>query len=137
MSSLVNNIFTQLKADECFIKKVDVYIASIMKDGKIDQNDVPQIIFLIMDVYNQLPQFHLSYEDLPQLIKLLYNFIIEKLIADKKITLSNDEIANFEKLVDISINLVMLQPIVKKQVTKCFSFFSCINKTSAIPSNKL
>lgn len=126
--SHIDEVFNALKADPAFIIKVDAYITSIMQDGKIDQSDVPQIIFLIMDVYNELPKFHLTYEDLPQLIKMLYNFIIDKLIEEKKIELSPEKRADLEKLVDLSISLVMLQPKVKEQVTRCFSFFPCFGK---------
>lgn len=112
----VEEVFKILSIDVNFITHITTSINNIMKDGKVDHHDIPEIILLLFNAYNDICHFHLSYEDLPILIKQLYCFII-----NKHNLLTDDKKDIFEKLVDTSIKLVMTQPKVKKQV---FSFFS-------------
>lgn len=124
--SSVEEVFRILSTDEKFIVRVKESLDNIMKDGKIDQYDAPELVFLITDSYNQTSNLHITYEDLPVLIKMLYTFIIEKFDL-----IPVDKRADFEKLIDVAIKLVMLQPKVEKQVSKCLGLFSCFksNKT--------
>jgi hypothetical protein len=66
-----------------------------MHDGKVDQYDIPEIVFVISDTVNSLPSFQVTSDVLPVLIKMLYNFIVDTynlVPADKK--------ADFERMVD-------------------------------------
>ncbi len=116
----VEEVFKILSADEKFIARVKTSLDNIMKDGKIDQYDAPELVFLITDAYNEMSNLHLTYEDLPVLIKMLYGFIVDKFDL-----IPNDKRADFEKLVDVAVKLVMLQPKVEVQVNKCLGWFSC------------
>jgi len=91
-----------------------------MKDGKVDQYDIPEIVFVISDAVNSLPSFQVTSEVLPILIKMLYNFIVDKykLVPD-------DKKAEIERLVDSSLRLLMMQPKVKEGLNRCFAFLSC------------
>lgn len=117
----VEEVFKILSADEKFIASVKTSLNNIMKDGKIDQYDTPELVFLITDAYNEMSNLHLAYEDLPILIKMLYNFIIEKFNL-----IPEDKKADFERLVDVAIKLVMLQPKVEQQVSGCLKWFGCL-----------
>ena len=121
----VEEVFKILSADEKFIACVKTSLNNIMKDGKIDQYDTPELVFLITDAYNEMSNLHLTYEDLPVLIKMLYTFIIEKFNL-----IPEDKKADFERLVDIAIKLVMLQPRVEQQVSGCLKWFSCLKSKS-------
>jgi len=112
----VEEVFKILSIDVKFITHITTSINNIMKDGKVDHHDIPEIILLLINAYNDICHFHLSFEDLPILIKQLYCFII-----NKHNLLTDDKKDVFDKLVDTSIKLVMTQPKVKKQVFRFFS----------------
>ena len=125
----VEEVFKILSADEKFIARVKISLNNIMKDGKIDQYDTPELVFLITDAYNEMSNLRLTYEDLPVLIKMLYTFIIEKFNL-----IPEDKKADFERLVDIAIKLVMLQPRVEQQVSGCLKWFSCSKSNTSKPA---
>ena len=121
MSVSVQDVFNILSADPKFISRLETSINNIMKDGKVDQYDVPEIVFIITDAYNQMSSLRLSSEDLPKLFKMIYSFIIDKLNL-----IPEDKKPEFERLVDSALKLVMMQPVVNQVVTSCFSrLFSC------------
>ncbi len=120
----VEEVFKVLSADEKFIARVKLSLTNVMKDGKIDQYDAPELVFLITDAYNEMSNLRLTYEELPVLIKMLYNFIIEKFDL-----IPMDKREDFSRLVDVAIKLVMIQPKVEQQVTKCMSWFSCFKSS--------
>ena len=76
MSASVQDVFNILSTDPKFITRLETSINNIMKDGKVDQYDVPEIVFIITDSYNQMSSLRLSSEDLPKLFKMIYSFII-------------------------------------------------------------
>jgi hypothetical protein len=113
-------LFKVITTDSDFLKRVKDSIDKIMKDGKVDQYDVPEIVFVISETINSRPSFKIQKELLPVLIKMLYNFIVDtyKLVPE-------DKKAEIERLVDSSLRLLMLQPMVTEGLTRCFSFLPC------------
>ena len=113
-------LFKVITTDSDFLKRVKDSIDKIMKDGKVDQYDVPEIVFVISETINSRPSFKIQKELLPVLIKMLYNFIVDtyKLVPEEKK-------AEIERLVDSSLRLLMLQPMVTEGLTRCFSFLPC------------
>jgi hypothetical protein len=129
MSVSVQDVFNILSADPKFISRLETSINNIMKDGKVDQYDVPEIVFIITDAYNQMSSLRLSSDDLPKLFKMIYSFIIEKLNL-----IPEDKKPEFERLVDSALKLVMMQPIVNQAVTSCFTkIFPCLFRTQSEP----
>ena len=51
--------------DPVFIAKVESSVKNILKDGKVDQTDIPEFVFLIMEAYNTLPKARLTKDELP------------------------------------------------------------------------
>ena len=129
MSVSVQDVFNILSADPKFIYRLETSINNIMKDGKVDQYDVPEIVFIITDAYNQMSSLRLSSEDLPKLFKMIYSFIIDKLNL-----IPEDKKPEFERLVDSALKLVMMQPVVNQAVTSCFTkIFPCLFRTQSEP----
>ena len=112
------SVFRSLTTDTAFLTRVDTTVAAIMKDGKIDQYDIPDLVFLISDVLSSLPNSVLTPDSLEALIVLLYNFIVTKY----NLIPTDGNIDGFKRLFESSIRLALLQPIVEKAVKKCFSF---------------
>ena len=110
-------LFKVITTDSGFLTRVKESVDKITKDGKVDQYDIPEIVFVISETVNSRPSFKISKELLPPLIKMLYNFIVDthKLVPEEKK-------AEIERMVDSSLRLLMLQPAVSEALNRCFSF---------------
>ena len=111
---LLDKIMLDDETSKCIKTSID----NIMKDGKIDQYDIPEILFLITDIINNstVVNAKLTPENLASLIKELYKFI------EKQYNLVPDESqqAGFDRLIDSCIKLILFQPKVKTSITNCF-----------------
>jgi hypothetical protein len=118
----VEALFKVITTDSGFLARVKISVDKIMHDGKVDQYDIPEIVFVISDAVNSLPTFQVTKEIVPVLIKMLYNFIVDtyKLVPE-------DKKADFERMVDSSLRLLMLQPKVKEGLNRCIGFFSSLS----------
>ena len=118
----VEALFKVITTDSGFLARVKISVDKIMHDGKVDQYDIPEIVFVISDAVNSLPTFQVTKEVVPVLIKMLYNFIVDtyKLVPD-------DKKADFERMVDSSLRLLMMQPKIKEGLNRCFAFFSSLS----------
>lgn len=116
MSNKLDKIINTLVKDNDFEKNVTSTLNKIMKDNKIDQRDLPDIIFLVIDSYNKLESSKLSLNDIPEFIRRVVRIILDEnnLIPDHQ-----EEI--FLNMVETAIKLVMIQPRVKK----CCKLFPC------------
>jgi hypothetical protein len=112
------NVFRTLTTDEAFLKRVETSVTEIMKDGKIDQYDIPELILLISDVITQLPNANMTPDSLEALITLLYNFIVNKY----NLIPTDGNTEGFKRLFESSMRLALLQPTVDKAMKNCFSF---------------
>ena len=112
-------LLEKLMLDDDTSKCIKASIDNIMRDGKIDQYDIPEIIFLITEIMNNssVVNTKLTAENLASLIKELYKFI------EKQYNLVPDESQKegFDRLIDSCIKLVLFQPKVKTAVKKCFN----------------
>jgi hypothetical protein len=118
----VEALFKVITTDSGFLARVKISVDKIMHDGKVDQYDIPEIVFVISETVNSLPSFQVTSEIVPVLIKMLYNFIVDtyKLVPE-------DKKADFERMVDSSLRLLMLQPKVKEGLNRCIGFFSSLS----------
>jgi hypothetical protein len=112
---LLDKIMLDDETSKCIKTSID----NIMRDGKVDQYDIPEILFLITEIVNNSSVItaKLTPENLALLIKEIYKFI------EKQYNLVPDENqkAGFERLVDSCIKLVLFQPKVKTAVKNCLS----------------
>ena len=116
MNVKVENICKILINDTEFLKRVENSLQNILSDGKVDLYDAPEIIFIIIDTYNSLYKFKLDSDDLPIIIKFVYNYIIENFNL-----IPSEKRLDFERLVDSGIKLLMIQPVIAKRVRGRFS----------------
>jgi hypothetical protein len=123
----VSKAFQLLTINPFFITNLEASIKNILKDGKIDKYDIPEIIFLITNAYNLSEQVRIKKQDLPILIKLIYNYIVDKLDL-----IPNDKRDEFEELVNSALKLVMIQPAVFRNINSCLGkLFSCRKSSSS------
>ncbi len=113
MSENLSNIAQILVDNPKFFKTIEGNIKYIMADGKVDANDIPEIMTIVTECYNNLGNIKVTYEELPELFKEIIDYIFEKydLIPD-------EQEEQFKKLIDNAITLIMLQPNIRKGCIK-------------------
>jgi len=103
------------------LNTIDNSIKNIMRDNKIDQNDIPEIILLITTLMSTNTNNKLSYTDLQIKIEELYEYIMTHYNLYPNDPVQRD---SFNRLFQVCIKLVMFQPIVQE---KCKKMFKCLN----------
>lgn len=105
-----------------FMKNLDKSIEVILKDNKVDEYDIPELIYIITYTINTEPKININSENLGKVLKDLFNHILfEKLNTE----FSDEQKVNLEKLIDSSIKLILLKPKYNK-INKCINkFLSC------------
>ena len=119
----VSDIFDALIKDKVFCDKIENSIANILSDFKIDQSDIPEIIFIITEILINRPDINVKKEDVGTLIKRIFEYIvIKKNLATK------EQVASFDKILDSSIKLFMAQPNIGKAMENVANKLnSCLN----------
>ncbi len=120
----VSYLMDKLLMDDEFSKSLQTHIENIMKDGKLNEYDIPEIVLIIGELVCKEPKITLTAQILTELIEELIVFII------KKYQLKADEtqIDNFNRLIESSIKLIMFQPKIKEKVNGCLNRFNVFCK---------
>lgn len=113
----VKDIAEIILKDPVFVEEVKNSLDKILKDGKIDMADVPEMMLLVTSAYNKSKSFTVSYQELPELLTELSHMLIAKY------DLVPDELReSFEKVLQSSITLIVMSPNVKSNCLSCFPF---------------
>ena len=110
-----------------FINKINIAMVNIMKDGKIDKNDIPTIVLLITELITSSGKVVKSDDDdddtkLSDSINGLYDYIM----GHYKLFPADDVLkTEFKTLFDICIKLVLYQPNITTITTKYKQTLSC------------
>ena len=96
-----------------FHLRIDQSIKEIMKDGKIDEYDVPEIILMITEM---MTDKKMSADDWSSQLSELYDYIMEHY---KLHPTDERQKQNFRRLFDLSVRLAQIQPNIRKCKT-CF-----------------
>jgi len=104
-----------------FLQKIDTTVKAIMKDGKIDQFDIPELMLLITDLIASSEESKVTIEELKNSIQSLYEYIMShyKLFPDDE-----HQKESFKRLFDVCLKLIIFQPKVK---TLCKKVFPCLS----------
>jgi hypothetical protein len=123
----IEEAFKILLLDKDFLTNIEIAMKHIMKDGKIDSSDIPDLLFIITTIYNNMKNFKLTENELPQLLKLLCKYIIEKY---NLIEIAPCKMLELEKIMDSTIKLIMIKPVVLigGTIGICGSLIKCICK---------
>lgn len=118
MVKTVKNIAEIIINDPEFVDDVKTSIDKILKDGKIDLADIPEMMSLVTLGYNKSSNFTVTLEELPELLSEIAHLLISKydLVPEE-----NRE--KFEKVLQSSISLILLMPKVKSVCVSCFPCF--------------
>ncbi len=118
MSSLkISYLLDKLMLDDSFSTMLEKSISNIIKDGKIDAFDIPEIILVISELINNTPKITLTADNLSDLVNEFIKFIVKKYNVTN-IEIDND---NFKNLINSSIKLLLFSPKIKKELNACCS----------------
>ena len=106
--------------DPIFIDKIETSVKSIIKDNKVEQTDIPEFVFLIMEAYNSLPKAKLTKKEIPEFISCVYNYLV-----DKYNLIPNEEKNKYKNLVVSSIKLVLMTHQLKFSTNHKFHCLIC------------
>ena len=116
LNGIVNEILKNKEfVDECVEKIRD----EVLSDGKIDLNDVPNLICIVSLILNNKPKIKIDGNTMKEILKL----IIIRLLSEIKYINLEDEIPMLpeqEKLIDTSLDILGTTLIVTKKYCKCF-----------------
>ena len=124
-TDLIAKIVTELLDDVNFVQDCKKELKEIMKDGKFDFNDMPQVVTLVVLVYEKYDNLHVKEKDVADVFKLLILELLKKMgwVTEEK----KEQI---EKMVESCITLLMLNintQTIWKKITSCFKKIKCSN----------
>jgi hypothetical protein len=97
-----------------FIENLKKSIDTILKDSKVDQYDVPEIIFLINESIKIVKNYKTL--DQEQLIKNILQVILDKF----ELSINPEDKDSFDKLVNSSIKLLLMGNTINTNINCCF-----------------
>ena len=98
----------KLFEDENFVKQLKESTKIILKDNKINEYDIPEIIFILTNIIDKEPKIKLNSNNLGSLVKELFDYILKNNINQEEMTQEQKE--NLDKLITSSIKLVLMKP---------------------------
>ena len=110
----INKILLLLLDDPEFVNKIETSIKNILADNKVDYTDIPEFVFLIMDAYNSIGKVKLTEEEIPEFVKCVFNYIV-----DKYKLLTQDNRKKYETMILSSVKLALMVPKLLKG--SCFA----------------
>ncbi len=115
----IKELFHKIINNEEFIRIIDEQINNIMKDKIIDHNDIPSIIYIIVETINNINCFSITIndEDVKKLILLIIEFIMSKY----SITPSEKNTELYNNIINFSIKLLTTEFKLNKQYTFKFT----------------
>tara|TARA_R110002074_G_scaffold335115_1_gene505570 strand:- start:5872 stop:6381 length:510 start_codon:yes stop_codon:yes gene_type:complete len=112
LKELVENII----CDDTFMNKCDTHFKQIFEDGKIDGDDVPIIISLVMTIYNNHNKLKIKKENMKPFLLLLIGTLIDKFKMDNIV----DETL-IMALLEPQIDLLLMSITTAKNLSCCSS----------------
>ena len=109
----IKELFTKIINNEEFIRIIDEQINNIMKNKIIDHNDIPSIIYIIVETINHINTFSITIND--DDIKKLILLIIEFIMSKYSIIPSENNKELYNNIINLSIKLLMTELKLNKQ----------------------
>jgi hypothetical protein len=110
-----------LSKNVSFLQKIDTTVKNIMKDGKIDHFDIPEIMLLITELITTSENSKVSIDEMENSINSLYDYIMThyKLFPEDPV-----QKESFDRLFKMCVKLIIFQP---KVIKSCKKIFPCLS----------
>lgn len=115
----LTDIFNNITTNPAFNTEIENFLLPIVNNRKMTTADIPQLVLFTMDVVDNMGSFNLSTATLPVLIKMIYEYLVNKY---NLFTLEERPV--FESMFLASVNLAMRVPF-KKIEKSFFNLFRC------------
>jgi hypothetical protein len=120
MSEILHSSVQKLVDDPIFLKIIETKLQSIMKDGKIDKKDIPDIMILVIYCTNNLKKLKVSYNELSNVLEEMIMYLLDHFNV-----VPEESKEEFRSMTKSMVELVMLQPKVQSCFSSCWNFLSC------------
>ena len=100
--------------DEYFAFLIHLHMKNILKDGKVDAFDVPDIVAILVELLQRQPKLKVTADDLPEVLRVMFDVVLEQFDVHVPAT----EHAQLLRLIESSTRLVLLQPAIKANCGK-------------------
>jgi hypothetical protein len=114
-----NNICDKIIADPQFRASIVNSLKVITADGKIDQYDIPELVIMVLDIYNNIGKFKIEPDDFVGVM----TDVICRLLNEYNLV-REDQKYNTQKLISAALRLAAMQ--IKLSKTKCS--WNCFKK---------
>ena len=119
-NSELAKIVDELTKNSPFLKSAEELAKKILADGKFDFSDVPDLVHFVVSSYNNLDsKLFVSKSDLPEFVRLVFQFVVVKFNL-----LTKDQLGQYEGVVVSSVKLVLLTPDLSKEVQSVSGLFN-------------
>jgi hypothetical protein len=115
--SIINKV---LKVSPEFLTEIETVFIEIVKDNKIDSNDIPNLITIVQKLYELIykaKDIHLDSEKTAEACGTLLKFIVRSLVEERKVKIDEENKVAFfaltDKLIDSCISLLNFPKLVK------------------------
>jgi hypothetical protein len=128
-----NDIFIMIiKSNPLLFSDIEDTLIKIVKDGKIDLNDIPEILVLLKKLYEiiyGLKKTKKSVIDVAKITGDILKILVLILTKENKIKINNEEefLKNVNELIDMAITLLSLNKNLKKSYG-CNNFLKLFKK---------
>ena len=116
-SEMINDINKIISLTPDTFNDIELAVAEIIKDGKIDSNDVPQLILLVQRIYQVIYGLKLDAKKRTELTSNVLKFVIHVLVLEGKIKIEKEKQDQFLKdcdlLIDSCISLLSFPKSIK------------------------
>ena len=109
----IKELFAKIIHNDEFIRIIDEQVNNIMKDKIIDHNDIPSIIYIIVETINHINAFSITIND--DDVKKLILLIIEFIMSKYSIIPSENNKELYNNIINLSIKLLMFEFKLNKQ----------------------
>jgi len=117
-----------------FLNEIDKLVNEIIKDNKIDSNDIPNLILLIKKLYELIHRLkEINFDDAKkvEICSTILKFLVRFLVEERKVNINNENkelvLELIDTLIDSCISLIHFSDNIK--INSCFthikSLFGC------------
>ena len=123
----ITDIFNSITINPIFAEEIELFILPILSTRQLTTSDIPQLVLVALDIVDNCGSFNLSTATLPVLIKMIYEFLVNKYNL-----FAVEQRPEFEAMFLTSVSLAMRVPFIKK--TKSLHFWQmCTFRKALLP----